>query len=146
MIKVALTVAAGGAVGSVLRFLTSAWVVAQWPRHYYLATFAVNLIGCLAIGFLSALFLLRTDISLELRTGLTVGVLGGLTTFSSFSLEVLRLLEAGGGARDGIEQLQVLLHLRLARVVHRAKDAVEQIFLQADPAESPHLKPESNVV
>lgn len=95
MIKVALAVAAGGAVGSVLRFLTSAWVVAQWPRHYYLATFAVNLIGCLAIGFLSALFLLRTDISLELRTGLTVGVLGGLTTFSSFSLEVLRLLELG---------------------------------------------------
>lgn len=95
MIKVALAVAAGGAAGSVLRFLTSAWVVAHWPRHYYFATFAVNLIGCLAIGFLSALFLLRTDISLVLRTGLTVGVLGGLTTFSSFSLEVLRLLEAG---------------------------------------------------
>ena len=95
MIKVALAVAAGGAVGSVLRFFTSAWVVAHWPRHYYLATFAVNLIGCLAIGFLSALFLLRADIPLALRTGLTVGVLGGLTTFSSFSLEVLRLLEAG---------------------------------------------------
>ena len=53
------------------------------------------LIGCLAIGFLSAWFLLRSDIPLVLRTGVTVGVLGGLTTFSSFSLEVLRLLENG---------------------------------------------------
>jgi CrcB protein len=95
MIKVALAVAAGGALGSLLRFLASTWVIAQWPRHYYLGTFAVNLIGCLAIGFLSAFFLLRTDISLELRTGLTIGVLGGLTTFSSFSLEILRLLESG---------------------------------------------------
>ena len=95
MIKVAIAVALGGAAGSLLRFLTSAWVVANWPRHYYLATLTVNLIGCLAIGFLSALFLLRSDIPLVLRTGLTVGVLGGLTTFSSFSLEVLRLLENG---------------------------------------------------
>lgn len=95
MIKVAIAVALGGAAGSLLRFLASAWVVANWPRHYYLATLAVNLIGCLAIGFLSAWFLLRSDISLVLRTGLTVGVLGGLTTFSSFSLEVLRLLESG---------------------------------------------------
>lgn len=95
MIKVAIAVALGGAAGSLLRFLTSAWVVANWPRHYYLATLTVNLIGCLAIGFLSAWFLLRSDIPLVLRTGVTVGVLGGLTTFSSFSLEVLRLLENG---------------------------------------------------
>ena len=95
MIQVALAVATGGAIGSVLRFLTSIWVVAQWPRHYYLATFAVNVVGCFLIGFLSAYFLLRSDLPLVLRTGLMVGVLGGLTTFSSFSLEVLRLLEAG---------------------------------------------------
>jgi CrcB protein len=95
MIKVALAVAVGGALGSVARFLTSAWVVAHWPRHFYLATIAVNLLGCFLIGFISAYFLLRTDIPLVLRTGITVGVLGGLTTFSSFSLEVLRLIEAG---------------------------------------------------
>ncbi len=95
MIKLVLAVAAGGALGSVMRFLASAWVVAQWPRHYYLATFAVNLVGCLAIGFLSALFLLRTDISLELRTGLITGVLGGFTTFSSFSLEIMKLMDGG---------------------------------------------------
>lgn len=95
MIKILMAVALGGALGSCLRFLSSAWVTAHWPRHYYLATFSVNLLGCFAIGALSALFLLRTDLPLALRTGLTVGVLGGLTTFSSFSLEVLRLVESG---------------------------------------------------
>lgn len=95
MIKVLLAVAAGGAVGSCLRFLTSYWVVASWPRHFYLGTLLVNLLGCFAIGFLSAWFLLRTDLPLPLRTGLLAGVLGGLTTFSSFSLEVLKLLEGG---------------------------------------------------
>ena len=70
-------------------------MVAHWPRHYYLATLAVNLVGCFLIGLLSALFLARTDLPLALRTGLITGVLGGLTTFSSFSLEVLRLFENG---------------------------------------------------
>lgn len=95
MIKVMLAVAAGGALGSCLRFLVSYWVVAQSPRHFYLATLAVNLVGCLAIGFLATWFLARTDLPLALRTGILTGVLGGLTTFSSFSLEVLRLLEQG---------------------------------------------------
>ena len=92
MMQVVLAVAAGGAAGSVLRFLTSAWVVAHWPRHYYLATLAVNLVGCFLIGLLSALFLARTDLPLALRTGLITGVLGGLTTFSSFSMEVVDML------------------------------------------------------
>ncbi|MFG0807059.1 fluoride efflux transporter CrcB [Pseudomonas fluvialis] len=95
MIKVLLAVAAGGALGSSLRFLVSAWVVANWPRHYYLATLGVNLLGCFAIGFLATLFVLRSDLPLPLRTGLLAGVLGGLTTFSSFSLELLKLAEGG---------------------------------------------------
>ncbi len=95
MIRVVLAVALGGAVGSVLRFLTGSWVVAQWPRHFYLGTFTVNIIGCLLIGLLSGLFLLRSDLPIELRSGLIIGVLGGFTTFSSFSLEVLKLFESG---------------------------------------------------
>ena len=43
MIRMALAVALGGAVGSVLRFVTASWVVAQWPRHFYLGTFTVNI-------------------------------------------------------------------------------------------------------
>jgi len=95
MIRVAIAVAAGGAVGSLLRFLTATWVANHWPRHFYLGTLSINLLGCLLIGLLSGLFLLRTDLPLELRTGLIVGVLGGFTTFSSFSLELLKLMEGG---------------------------------------------------
>ena len=95
MIRVALAVALGGAMGSVLRFLTSSWVAGQWPRHFYLGTFTVNIIGCLLIGLLSGLFLLRCDLPIEVRSGLIIGLLGGFTTFSSFSLEMLKLFESG---------------------------------------------------
>jgi CrcB protein len=95
MIRVALAVAVGGAAGSVMRFLVANWVAGNWPRHFYLGTFAVNIIGCLLIGLLSGLFLTRTDLPLELRTGLITGVLGGFTTFSSFSLEIMKLMEGG---------------------------------------------------
>jgi CrcB protein len=95
MTRLILAVALGGAVGSVLRLLTGQWVVGQFPRHFYLGTFTVNILGCLLIGLLSALFLVRSDWPIELRSGLIVGVLGGFTTFSSFSLELFKLFETG---------------------------------------------------
>ena len=87
MIRMALAVVAGGVVGTLMRFGVATWVSAQWPRHFYLATLAVNLLGCLLIGYLYAFFLARPDISPELRGGLIIGFLGALTTFSSFSLQ-----------------------------------------------------------
>jgi len=95
MIRMALAVVAGGVVGTLIRFGVATWISAQWPRHFYLATLAVNLLGCLLIGYLYAFFLARPDISPELRGGLIIGFLGALTTFSSFSLDGLRLLESG---------------------------------------------------
>ena len=70
-------------------------MTAHWPHHFFLATLAVNLVGCLLIGYLYGLFLLRPEVPVEIRSGLMVGFLGGLTTFSSFSLDTLRLLESG---------------------------------------------------
>lgn len=95
MMQMLAAVALGGAFGSVLRFLAGIWVTAHWPRHYFLATLAVNLVGCFVIGALASFFVLRSDLSPVLRNGLMVGVIGGLTTFSSFSLDVLRLVEGG---------------------------------------------------
>ncbi|MFU6376361.1 fluoride efflux transporter CrcB [Metapseudomonas otitidis] len=90
-----LSVSLGGVAGTLLRFATANWVSAHWPRHFYLGTLAVNIVGCLFIGFLYGLFLQRPEVPIELRAGLIVGFLGGLTTFSSFSLDTLRLLESG---------------------------------------------------
>ncbi|MDY7565504.1 fluoride efflux transporter CrcB [Pseudomonas sp. RTC3] len=95
MIRLILAVSAGGIAGTLLRFATASWISANWPRHFYTATLAVNIVGCLLIGYLYGLFLLRPEVPIELRAGLMVGFLGGLTTFSSFSLDTLRLLESG---------------------------------------------------
>lgn len=95
MIKLLLSVSLGGVLGTLLRFGTGLWVTAHWPRHAYLATLLVNLLGCLAIGYLYGYFLQRPELPVELRTALMVGLLGGLTTFSSFSLDTLKLVESG---------------------------------------------------
>ena len=95
MLKTILAVSAAGIAGTLLRFATSTWVSANWPKHFYAATLAVNLVGCLIIGLLYGWFLLRPEVPIEVRAGLMVGFLGGLTTFSSFSLDTVRLLESG---------------------------------------------------
>ena len=95
MIPLFLAVSAGGVAGTLLRFAVGNWVNANWPRHFYTATLAVNIVGCLLIGVLYGLFLIRPEVPVEVRAGLMVGFLGGLTTFSSFSLDTVRLLETG---------------------------------------------------
>ncbi|MET1066874.1 MAG: fluoride efflux transporter CrcB [Pseudomonas prosekii] len=95
MIRTILAVSVAGIAGTLLRFAAGNWVSAHWPKHFYLATLAVNLVGCLIIGVLYGLFLTRPEVPIEIRAGLIVGFVGGLTTFSSFSLDTLRLLESG---------------------------------------------------
>lgn len=95
MIALVVAVAVGGAAGTLLRFAAGNWINANWPRHFYTATLTVNIVGCLLIGVLYGLFLVRPEVPLEVRAGLLVGFLGGLTTFSSFSLDTVRLLESG---------------------------------------------------
>ena len=95
MIPLIAAVTVGGIAGTLLRFATGNWVTANWPKHFYTATLAVNIVGCLLIGVLYGLFLIRPEVPIEVRAGLMVGFLGGLTTFSSFSLDTVRLLESG---------------------------------------------------
>jgi len=95
LIPLILAVSAGGVAGTLARFAAGNWVNANWPRHFYTATLTVNIVGCLLIGVLYGLFLIRPEVPVEVRAGLIVGFLGGLTTFSSFSLDTVRLLESG---------------------------------------------------
>ena len=95
MISTVVAVAAGGTLGTLARFAAGNWVGSRWPQYFFGATLLVNLVGCLLIGVLYGLFMSRPELPLALRAGLMVGVLGGFTTFSSFSLDTLRLLESG---------------------------------------------------
>ncbi len=95
MIMTLLAIALGGAMGAVARFAISFGMGQLWPAGFPLATFIVNLLGCLAIGILYGLWLTRPELSPVLQQGLMVGFLGAFTTFSAFSLDAWRLVESG---------------------------------------------------
>lgn len=90
-----LAIALFGAVGCLARYWLSGWLYALLGRGFPWGTLAVNVIGSFLIGLLMELSVTTTLIPPTLRTGLTVGFLGGLTTFSTFSYETFRLLEEG---------------------------------------------------
>ena len=86
----------GGFIGSALRYSVSG-LVQGWSRSidFPYGTLAVNLIGCLAIGFLSQLAESRGYFTAEARTLVFIGILGGFTTFSAFSNETMNLWREG---------------------------------------------------
>ncbi|MGF9691262.1 fluoride efflux transporter CrcB [Rhizobium sp. 0TCS1.26] len=90
-----LLVAAGGAFGSVCRYLTGLLMTRLLGPAFPWGTLTVNLVGSLAIGFLTELVATRLNASAEMRLLIVVGVLGGFTTFSSFSLDTVALVERG---------------------------------------------------
>lgn len=90
-----LYIAVWGALGCLARYFISGWVYQLLGRNFPYGTFAVNIVGAFLIGLLMELGLRSTLIPQELRIGLTIGFLGGLTTFSTFSYETFRLLEDG---------------------------------------------------
>ncbi len=98
MVKI-MMVAVGGGLGSVLRYLVQGWGQRLSNGSFPVGTLAVNIIGCLLIGILNYVFSGPILIRQEYRIGLTVGVLGGFTTFSSFGWETFALANDGQGLR-----------------------------------------------
>ncbi len=94
-----LAVMGGGAVGSLARFLLAGlvtrWVTPLAVTPFPWGTLAVNVIGAFVMGVLVEMMALKWSLSLELRAFLTVGVLGGFTTFSAFTLETVTMIERG---------------------------------------------------
>lgn len=86
-------VALGGAIGSVIRYVVAQWIgvreAPQFPWH----TFSINIAGCLLIGVVWAL-VEKYNCVPALRFFLMTGILGGFTTFSSFGLETMQLIQS----------------------------------------------------
>ncbi len=90
-----LAVAIGGAAGSLLRYALAGFIQDASPSQFPWGIFVVNVSGGLIMGLLAELMALKWSVTPELRAFLTVGVLGGYTTFSTFSLDAALLIERG---------------------------------------------------
>ncbi len=94
----------GGGLGSILRYFAN--LICPFP------TVVVNIIGSFVIGFFYVYFIDKVEISQSLKLAITVGFCGGLTTFSTFSLEVFKMIEKGGYVQSfGYIILSVLICL-----------------------------------
>jgi CrcB protein len=100
-----LAIAGGGAVGAVLRYWLSSGVYTLTGRGFPYGTLVVNVLGSLVMGFLYIWLLERMPGGVAVRAFLLVGLLGAFTTFSTFSLETLNLMEAGQIARAVLNTL-----------------------------------------
>ncbi len=85
----------GGGIGAAARYWLQDIVYRYMSSGFPYGTLAVNVLGSFAIGFLMSLFEGRFAVSPSMRIFLTIGILGGFTTFSSFSFETIALLRDG---------------------------------------------------
>lgn len=91
-----VAVGSGGFIGAVSRYLLSLFTQSQFSGSSFpYGTVVVNLLGCLLIGLMAGLFELKSWAHPEIRLFIFVGILGGFTTFSTFSHESFLLFENG---------------------------------------------------
>lgn len=106
----ALAIAAGGAAGALLRFWMSNGIYALLGRGFPYGTLAVNVLGSLLMGYLYVLLIDKLALGPQWRAVLLIGLLGAFTTFSTFSIETLNLVEGG-------EVVKALLNVLLSVVL-----------------------------
>lgn len=106
-----LLVGAGGAIGAMARFGFASFVGRLWPMGFPLATLLINMIGSVAMGiFIGLMARFLPPWQEDARLFIAVGIFGGFTTFSTFSLDTVALIERG-------ELLQAGLYVLLSVVL-----------------------------
>lgn len=105
-----LAIAGGGALGALARFFVATGIYRLLGRDFPWGTLSVNVLGSFAMGLLFVLLLERSLLAAELRAAILIGFLGSFTTFSTFSLETLTLVEQG-------EMLRALANVTVSVVV-----------------------------
>lgn len=105
-----LAIAGGGAIGALLRFWMSNGIHHLLGRGFPYGTLAVNVLGSLLMGFLYVMLIDKLPLSAVWRAALLIGLLGAFTTFSTFSIETLNLMEEG-------ELIKALLNVVLSVVL-----------------------------
>jgi CrcB protein len=108
-VKAILYVALGGALGALLRYLAGIWLKPDYHAAFPVHTFLINTIGCLMIGIVFA-YIVANGSNAGLQLFVITGVLGGFTTFSSYTMETVYLMQQGEMARG-------LLYVGLSNVV-----------------------------
>jgi len=113
--KQAVAIAAGGALGAVMRWYIAGFIQRLSGSSFPWGTLAVNIVGSFLLGFLFVWMLERVTVSELVRLAVTVGFLGAFTTFSTFSVETARLLQEGAFTMAlGNVLAQVLICVTLA--------------------------------
>ena len=107
--RIAAMIACCGALGCLARYWLSGWIYGLMGRGFPWGTLVVNVVGAYCIGFIMEFSIRTTLVSPALRTGIAIGFLGGLTTFSTFSYETFRLLEDGDFLKAGVNVLVSVL-------------------------------------
>lgn len=116
-LAVVVAVFVGGGLGAVGRYGLGVWARTQAPEAALpWGTLAANLLGCALLGLLAGLFQ-HLDLDPAVKIGATTGVLGGLTTFSTFSFETVQLAQSGRWTLAGVNLASnLILGLALAAV------------------------------
>lgn len=123
--KDVLFIGVGGFIGANLRYLLQLWAAGRWGPDFPYGTLLANLVGSFVLGFFLTLISERLVVSPTTRLFIATGVLGGFTTFSSFTVEALNLVQDGrwlsGGfyllGNVGLGLLAAFLGIVLARAL-----------------------------